>query len=100
MLEARQDDCNKYLCDLFHSTRFRKTVASTRPYSHRLIALDFRKVISLKVRSTSGNEIPERQKDGHEDDCQVLSVQEPRAKVPVLIRQTLFGRQMESSPQQ
>ena len=70
-------------------------MASTRPYGHRLVGLDLRKVISLKVRSTSRNKLPERQKDGHVDDCQVLSVQEPRAKVPVLMRQTLFGRQVE-----
>ena len=48
-----------------------------------MIGPDFRKIISLKVRNTSSSELPERQKDGHVDDRQVVSVQEPRASIPV-----------------
>lgn len=73
-------------------------VPSVRLY--HLVDLNWGKVISLETKNTLRNAVPERQNCGHDGDSQDLSVHEPRAKVPSLLRQTLFEKHRESLPQQ
>lgn len=73
----------------------------TRQSEHHCpVILNLCQIISLQSMSYSRNPLPGMQKDGQSGEFHVWSVQEPRLKVPTLLRQTLFAKHMESFSQQ